>query len=413
MGEAVAARAVAQSVDLPDYTPKLFQVAMQADLATADPAGLCGMAPKAGQVLNERGWPLAEAMCAGLAGRPAEAGKLIDQARRRGVASGVDLLLAEKVLGTGSQGRRAVTIEWAGVDSLSAWRFGLAHATAVDVPEELYGTVGPQVRLWRALLPGLDPRARAAGAELAAAQGVFSHSALVDLYGEIDADNDSGDGVGVARDLRSAYTESDAAGRLAALRTLWDAPDSTRGRYGRMVLTARAAAAIPPEAIERGDQDRLIAAMLSAGLVPQALRWSEVAQRGSVGSVLLAIADPGARQVGRGEFDAFRQGADDRKARMLLAALAGLGRLEERDAESYARSLDVGLGLENRWTSAIDAAARRGEAGTVVLLAGIGMQTRAWQGVSPEALFHIVAGLRAVGLDGYARMIAAEAVTRL
>jgi len=32
--------------------------------------------------------------------------------------------------------------------------------------------------------------------------------------------------------------------------------------------------------------------------------------------------------------------------------------------------------------------------------------------VAPEALFHIVAGLRAVGLAPYARMIAVEAITR-
>ena len=41
------------------------------------------------------------------------------------------------------------------------------------------------------------------------------------------------------------------------------------------------------------------------------------------------------------------------------------------------------------------------------------MQTRDWRGVPPEVLFRIVAALRAVGLGGYARMIAAEAIARL
>ena len=48
-----------------------------------------------------------------------------------------------------------------------------------------------------------------------------------------------------------------------------------------------------------------------------------------------------------------------------------------------------------------------------MLLAGIGMQTPLWQGVSPEALYHIVAALHATGQYGMARMIAAEAIARL
>lgn len=414
MGEAVAARAVVQSVDITNYTPKLYQVAMQADLATADPAGICGMVPGALQVLKERSWVLAEAMCAGLAGKPNEAGRLIDQARRQNVASGVDMLLAEKVLGTGAQGRRAVTIEWPGVDSLTTWRFGLASATGEEIPDELFGTVGPQARYWRTLLPGPDPKTRAADAELAAAQGIFSHRALADLYGEIDEENDSGTEVGVARNLRSAFTEPDTEGRLSALKDLWNQPNSPRARYGRLVLTARAATVIPVEGTVPGeDQDKLVASMVSAGLVPQAMAWNGRVARGSLARVLLALADSEHRRVPGGEIDAFRQNATPRQAQMLLAGLAGLGRLSEGDSESYARSLDVALGGENPWTWAIDAAARRGEAGTVVLLAGVGMQTRAWEGVSPEAVFHIVGALRAVGLEGYARMIAAEAVTRL
>ena len=75
--------------------------------------------------------------------------------------------------------------------------------------------------------------------------------------------------------------------------------------------------------------------------------------------------------------------------------------------------------LEARMKSAIiapntnnPAAGARGDAATVVLLAGVGMQSRSWDQVSPEALFHIVAAMRAAGLIDYARMIAVEAVSR-
>ncbi len=49
----------------------------------------------------------------------------------------------------------------------------------------------------------------------------------------------------------------------------------------------------------------------------------------------------------------------------------------------------------------------------MLLLAAVGMQTRLWQGVPPEALYHIVTAMRAVGLEAEARMIAAEALARL
>jgi len=97
---------------------------------------------------------------------------------------------------------------------------------------------------------------------------------------------------------------------------------------------------------------------------------------------------------------------------MLAAGLAGLGRLSAGDAQSVAATLDVPIGGVNAWTQAIDAAGQRGDAATVALLAGVGMQSVSWDHVAPEALFHIVAAMRAAGMVNYARMIAVEAVTR-
>ena len=93
--------------------------------------------------------------------------------------------------------------------------------------------------------------------------------------------------------------------------------------------------------------------------------------------------------------------------------MAGLGRLSADDAARGARSLEVQLGIDNAWTRALARAAQAREPGTVLVLAAIGMQTRLWQGVPPEALYHIVTALRAVGLQAEARMIAAEALARL
>ena len=253
MGESVAARAVVQSVDTEDYTPKLYQIAMQAALATGDPAELCPLADAAVTVSPERGWVLAQAMCAGLAGQPAKAQQLITAARKTGVAGGVDLLLAQKVAGAGSQGRQAVTIEWDGVDRLTAWRYGLATATGVAIPDNLLATVQSNVQSWRAQSPVLEPRSRAGAADQAAVRGVLSNAALVDLYGAIDAGDDQSTAEnGTARDLRTAYTGADWPTRLDALKQLWDEPATPDGRFARLILTARAAARVPVD-VEQPD----------------------------------------------------------------------------------------------------------------------------------------------------------------
>jgi hypothetical protein len=408
MGEADAARAMVQSVDIANYTPKLFQVGMQAMLATADPGGMCPMVVPALRVAPDRNWRFAEAMCAGLEGDPNKAGPLIDAARRR-MNNSIDLLLAEKIVGMGVSGRRAVTIEWDAVDQLSAWRWGLAVASATDVPAELYGTVGPQVNYWRATAPILGWRDRIAAAEAAAGQGVFSSQALTDLYGEIEEQEDATTTeVAVARDLRAAFTAATPAERVERMRALWDEPQSANARYGRLILTARAAARLNPDAALRDDADRLIASMLSTGLDRAAMRWRGVAERGSEGAALLLLADPAGRPVSAGDAGAYR--GDN--AALYAAAMAGAGRVSESDGAQLMRSAGVNFELANSWTRAIDEAAQRGEAGTVVLLAATGMQTRIWAGVSPEALYHITRALNRVGLGGYARMIAVEAITR-
>ncbi|WP_448663791.1 hypothetical protein ACG3SL_03705 [Sphingomonas sp. CJ20] len=412
MGEAVAARAVISDVDTDNYTPWLYQVAMQSALANGDPAGMCPVAGNAAQAIGDRGWALAQAMCAGLAGKPNEAGRLFEQARRGTSASDIDNLLAEKVLGTGAQGRRAVTVEWNAVNQLSAWRWGLATATGAEVPADLYATAGPQVRYWQALAANIDPAARLASAELAASAGVFSSAALVDLYGEIEQAGDPGSpGSAAARDLRIAYTDSDIGARMKAFQTLWDEPQTPRSRYARLILTARAASWVPASK-EVGAPERLIASMLSAGLEAPAMEWRNVVPRGSEGWALLALADPAESRIVYGDFDTYRDAASPRKAQLLLAGLAGLGRLDASGAERAAAAVDVRIGASNAWTQAIDAAAARGDASTVALLAGVGLQSRSWAAITPEALFHIVAAMRATGMVNYARMIAVEAITR-
>lgn len=409
MGEAVGARAVVQSVDLENYTPKMLQVAMQAALATGDPAAMCGYVANGRATLAEGSWALAAAICQALEGSPREATRLIDQRRRR-MGNSIDLLLAEKVVGAGSSGRRAVTIEWDVVEQLTAWRYGLAAATGVEIPDRLLATVGPQVACWRALSPTIAAPARAAAAEQAAARGVLSSAALIDLYGIVEqgADDAAAAPLGVARDLRDAYVATSAGARLGAMRKLWDEPRDGVGRHARQVLTARAAAQIAPDPAMAEDAGRLIGSMLTAGLDLPALRWAPVVERGSRGWALLAAANPSPRgAVAAGDVRSFA-GENEAAGRMLAAGLAGLGRLDG----GVATELGVDL-TPNRWSRALAFAASRNQPGTVLLLAAAGMQSNGWAGVPPAVLYHVANALSRVGMEGEARMIVAEAVSRL
>ncbi len=406
MGESVLGRSIVQSVDPENYTPKLYQVAMQAALATGDVGAMCPLAPDAVNVSDEPAWKLARAMCASLSSSPGQAKALMTQASR--VASGIDLLLAQKVAGRGAN-KADVTIEWSNVSALNSWRYGLATAAGEDIPDALFDGTGPQMKYWQVLSPQLTAVKRARYADLAAAQGVLSNAAIVDLYGLVDAGDDTSTSANAtARDLANAYRASSRDARLDALRGLWNAAGAGEPvHYGRLVLTARAAARVPVAAKTEGSDD-LVAAMLSAGMDRSALRWRGVSARGSLGWALIALADPTANtRYTASDVDAFSVSAE--KQKMFAAGLAGLDRLDS----SAAQSSGVDIAGQNSWTRAIDRAAAEGRPGEVLVLSAVGMQTNDWRGVSPQAVFHIVNALRVVGLNGWARMVAAEAVTRV
>ncbi|MEG3086048.1 hypothetical protein [Sphingomonas sp. PB4P5] len=414
MGESVAARAVVQAVDTENYTPKLYQVAMQTALATGDPGQLCPLVEGGVAQAQERGWLVARGICKALAGEAAA--PLLKALEKQGAARGVDMLLARKVAGMGARGRQAITIEWDGVDQLTAWRYGLATASGTDIPDTMLQTAGPQVQAWRALSPMLDVRQRIAPADYAVARGVLSNAALVDLYGAIDGEDDQSRAeYAIGRDLRTAYVAPTRAERVTALTGLWNEAKTPDARYARLILTARAAARLPVDTQEV-DMDRLIASMLSAGLDRTALRWHSRVTAGSDGWAMLALADPDAsRRYGAGEVNDYAPAGANvaLKQKLFFAGMAGLGRMSPAEAQRGASSVEVAIGQENGWTRAIDRAARANQPGLVIVLAGIGMQTTDWRGVPPEVLYRVCNALRLVGLGGQARMIATEAIARL
>ena len=417
MGEADAARILVQFVDREFYTPRMIEVAAQTALATADPSALCPIVGPARELSNEPVWDLAEAMCAALEGEPARASALADEARRQ-AGTPVDVLLAEKVIGAAAETRRAAQIDWETVTEINPWRFGLASATGVEIPGPLMARAGPRLQAWQARAPMLPLEQRLAAAGVAARLGVFSSNALVEIYSLMLDQTDPAEAGGtVAARLRTAWTHRDSAERVEAMRGLWDEAQSDR--YSRLILTAGAAARIAPaEAFANRSRD-LIASMLSAGMDRQAAQWAPVVEASEDlrAWALLAVSSPRpAVDLSPSRVSEFVDGDDSRdrrRAQLLVAALAGLARIAPEDVPDLASAAGARLDLSDRWTTAIDQAARDRQTGTVALLAAIGMQTGEWGSVPPAYLFRIVRALRTVGLEFEARMIAAEALARL
>ena len=422
MGEADGARMLVSNVDVSDFTPKMYQVAMQSALANADPSALCPIEDGLPKV--ERGVaPLVKAMCASLSGASEEAAADIDHARRYGRIGGIDLALADKVVGAGADTSRAATIEWEPVDALTAWRFGLATSTGLLPPQNLIDKAAPQVRAWQARSPILSAESRLPSARIATGLGVFSSQALIDFYSVVyDATDPSDLGQSDAWQVRLAMVGKDLDTRLGAMRRLWTSTTDPLQSEAIRALLGRAASRVAPDADLEADAPNLIASMLAAGYDAQAARWAgAVDDMGDANAdrcwAMLALAAPnaGGLDISFGRINEFI-GRDDspnkQRSALLVAGLAGLGRIDGRTAGRLNSRNRLGLGRKTKWSLMIDSASQRRQAATVAVLAGVGFQASDFNSVPAMHMYHSVTALSRNGQEFAARMIAAEALAR-
>lgn len=415
LGEANAARSMVQAVDHDRFTPRLLATALDTYVAAADPAGLCPLTARGTGDGKDGRWQLASAMCAAMSGEASSAGATVGRVRTRKTAEPFDILLAEKVLGASANGRRAVTLEWDEVKSLSPWGFGIATATGSDIPGPLRAGMSPAMQGWAATAPMMALAQRVEAARGAAASGVLSNAGYMSLLSAAAADPDVPQPVAeLATEAAAAFTAPTVEGRVTAMGRVWS--DALAKGYGGLVLTARAAAALPVSNAVGDRQADVIASMLSGGFDTAAADWLPLSPEGSASWAQLAVALPTAPSgIDAGAVDDVASNddsADKARTALLAAGLAGLGRLSAEDIKTVDEDYELKLSRQTAWTKAIQRAASRGERGTVALLVAVGLQGSSWDKVPALHLYHVTRALVAVGMDAEARMIAAEAVAR-
>ncbi|HUG46021.1 MAG TPA: hypothetical protein VMK31_05870 [Sphingomicrobium sp.] len=421
MGEADAARMLVASVDTDLFTPKMVQVAVQTALANSDPLALCPLTAGMRRV-EPTILPLVLAICSGLNAEPQSASAQIETARRRGPVGGIDLALAQKAVGATSDTGTAAVIEWEPVEALTAWRYGLSTATGMSPPERLIERASPQLRAWYARSPMIPFADRLESARIATGLGVFSSQALNDYYSWIYDQTDPNElSASDAWQLRLAFAASSRDARLAAIRHLLAVGEGRLQREASRALVAAAAARIDPDPELEADAPELIASMLAAGMDQQAARWAGAIEKMSdehadPAWALLALGAPeGIVATNAGRVNAFINRDTSpglKRSALLVAGLAALGRLDIETASRLNARHRLHIGRTSSWSRMIDAAARRGQSGTVRVLTGTGMQAPDFKSLPSAHLFRSVMALRNTDQDFLARMIAAEALAR-
>ncbi|KEO91202.1 hypothetical protein EH31_00625 [Erythrobacter longus] len=418
MGEFTIARALVQDIDAGNWNDDLTSQAITAYIGASDIVGTCPAIRLGGSRSDNPQWVMLSAICNAYAGEGALASRQLNTAQNEEIAPEIDLLLAQRFAGAAGRGRGGTTVSWEGVEGITPWRFSLAKALGETIPAPLLDAAlespsGSYYMLAGAGSTAVPINERIPYAEFAATRGVFSAKALVGLYSELyNNEGLGGDAAQRAARLRDAYVTPDPAARIAAMRGLWDT--GATGFAGQ-ILTAYAAARVPPAAENLGDAPQLIGSMLTAGLDRDAMAWEPFVEEGSLSWGLLALSNPNAGSASIAGVDDFLSNDDSQEARksaFLIAGLGGLGRLPGGDVNGYGAQIGVDFARQTRWTRMIDRAAQVNNKAMVAFLAGLGMQGESWSQMTPVHLYHLVSALNQVGLNAEARMIAAEAVAR-
>ena len=251
-----------------------------------------------------------------------------------------------------------------GVERLNAWRFGLASATGLAPPDRLFETASLPMRAWQGRAPMLSAEQRLPAMRTGVGLGTFSGQSLIDLYATIYDRTDPDELPPTdAWQLRLAFAGKDQETRLGAMRRLWDKAKSPLEREATRAMLGIAASRIEPDAALDKDAPELIASMLAVGLDAEAARWVPLLGKLSDASAdrcwaMLVLGAPTTRglDLGTSRITKFiDRNSDDegRRGALLVAGLAGLGRIDGATATKLSDRYGYGFARSDRAVTAL------------------------------------------------------------
>lgn len=408
LGLAADAHRMMSQISTSEYTPDAHTSAAAAALASADPLGLCPLAPAARREAASPTWLMVSALCYSASGEEYQASVMFDQLRRNKDLEPLDIGLAEQISSILGGGRRGAHPEWEGIKGLNAWRIGLGAAAGAELPKNLLETLTPGQIGWMVRLPEVALKIRADLAPLAAAHGTISSAeARRILAAETTGLTGKEASESAGRLLRTASNAANQSDRRDALKSLFGRVKAGSNlRYGYQLAAANAAAGIVPDG-EAGDlAPAIVESLLGAGLTSEALRWWQVApalepaSRAKLWALLAPLG--GGVPAETSDYKEWTKKVSPHRAQLVAAGLAGLGRGQ------FDSKLEA---LTNPWTEALDRARDAGRAGEALLIIASGLHGR-WADLHPDYLRRMVEALTVLGFETEARLMVAEAATR-
>jgi hypothetical protein len=423
MGEAIAAKRLADRVPLSLYSRQFYDVSRQAHLASFDVAGACPLATNAIVFSKESHWALLSAICSGLQGDDGGAALALDLARQGGRFNPFDLQLADRAVTAATGGGGGGLVRWPRNGILTTYRLAVIYGTGQTLPGYAFDRANLTVLSVIARQPMIDGQTRLRAVATASALGVLGpddYASALAQRGSLAAGRplgNSNEGL-----LQRAYTAPRLNDRSQAMRTLWARGGNPLGLLALRQATAGPAAAFPVSAQSAAAAPDLVRAMVMGGRYAQAARWYPALAQASPGQAariwpLLELTDfanriPSSPALVEASLKAFdSEGGDmaERRGELLLAVLQGLGYRSAFEADAPWGMSSSSSPNDSPAMTALRRAAGQRSAGEVVVYAAAVMG-RDINAVAPEDLREVMRAYVAVGLSSDARLIAAEAL---
>jgi hypothetical protein len=430
LGDALGAKRLAQKVPVALYSRAFYTVARHANLAAFSIGSTCPLATNAVVFSQDPTWALLFALCAGLQGDDGGAALALEIARKNQFVNSFDLQLTDKAItaATGG-GLRSTLVAFPQGLPLTSYRLAAVYAGNQAIAPSLFARTNVSVQGWLVRQPLIDPQVRIEAGLRVAGLGMLTPQEWISLL-TIQAANTGGRPLGndLAGLLARAHKQPTHKLQLESVAKLWtrlwtrDWGEVQRASV--YIATAGVTRRIAPNSAYLAQAPDIVRSLVLSGAYAQAHAWWPLLMAGSDAQAralawpLLELTDFENRIASssariEASLEAWNDTAQsaqaDRRSKLLLAALQGLGYQSAFKADASWGGAPDKDPPEGAVFDGLRQAAARNARGEVLLWSAYAIGG-ALQNLRPEALREVMRAMTRVGMNGEARIIAAEAL---